>query len=125
MQIEFQLWQKRIIRMWLVILLPAGFILGYQAYTSHQTSLIMQTEGDDALYGTFAGSDTEKDSVKILSLNPDYPQEAKAAFQLRDKYRNNRNMYAIISLILLSFPAIIWTLAKTYRFIMCGPDKVK
>jgi hypothetical protein len=118
-----QLWQKRIIRLWLVIILPVGILSSYQAYTSHKASFEMQELGEQYISGNNYGWGSDKNSVRVDSLNPEYPKEAKEYFRLRDVYENNRNKYAIASIILLSFPMLTWTLAKIYRFVIYGQEE--
>ena len=109
------LWQKRVIRLWLIIFLPIGVFLSYQTYTSHQTSIEMQGLGDECLYESILPNDTLQ-KVDIF----DYDKEAREYFQLRDKSKRNRNMYAITSFIFICFPLITWMFSKTYRFVMYG-----
>jgi len=113
------LWHKKIIRLWIVILLPLAIISGYGSYSLKEKSMLMEDNAKSYLFSQFEDQ-TDSDTVAVLSKNPDYPNEAKEFFHLRDKYSLESNICSIIAGTLLFFPAIVWVIAKVYHLIMYG-----
>jgi magnesium-transporting ATPase (P-type) len=118
------LWHKKIIRAWIVILIPLAVLFGYGSYLLKEKSMLMEDNAKLSLFYPFVDEKTDSDTVAALSKDPDYPKEATEFFHLRDKYALESNICSIMSGILLFFPALVWIFAKVYHLIMYGTVSV-
>lgn len=109
------LWHKKIIRLWIVILLPLAILSGYGSYSykdkyedTFTNSLVLLLEENELK--------TNGDSVSASSLHA----ERLKVEDLCHKYAVKSNVCQLIAGILFFFPTIVWLIIRVYNLIMYG-----
>lgn len=119
-----QLWKKRIIRLWIVILLPIGIIFSYQTFLQNNDILKIESIGNDEIYQLeFDDSSILRNKIQSFIKNDDDQLAKVKYYELFNKSINERNVFAITSIVLVCFPLISLLLTKIYIFVIYGPEQ--
>jgi hypothetical protein len=110
-------WFKRLLRLWLVVLLPLGAYSTYRTYESHQGIAFWQ---DNAAYWSSA---LQKINAAGGALSPEATDARRLigeAWKARDQLRERRDLLMGISSVLILAPAIVWLTGRVWVWIWRG-----
>jgi len=107
------MWQKRIIRLWLLVILPLAIYVGYQAYDSHLNISFWQDHINKML-------EQKHDLTKSMYTPQELRELIDESVIERDKNVVNKNNFTILSVILFCFPIIVWLIIHANKWIWHG-----
>lgn len=108
------IWHKRLLRLWLILLLPSSIYFAYAAYDNYKSIGLWQdsvNKWHDSLYPA-----TPSKFEPLFSFN-----ERKKLFDdavdVRDEKIRNSERYFIISIVLFCLPIILWVLSYSAKWV--------
>jgi hypothetical protein len=104
-----ELWRSRMIRLWLVVLLPISILLGYQAYRLNDS---IHNTGSAYYLGSYE-MPAKSDPVYVNADSDHFKEQ-------NDEKIDSRDNRAAIALMLGCFPLIVLVAIKAYLFVMHG-----
>jgi len=106
---------SRLIRLWLVVLIPIGLFLGFNAYSLNNK---LQFGNGISYYELMGGY---RFPVKSGITEEDYGREYyQENYKYSDDIVDKRNPCLVGSFVLLLFPLLLKLICTMYRFVMFG-----
>jgi len=112
-------WGKRIVRVWIVLLLPIAAICGYLAFDHHAIS-ISEKQKEQELYKELNNFD-ESGHAEIVGGKAYLKSRANLANSNSWRNRDDRDHYLALSFVILIAPAIFLFLYSVVMWMWLGP----
>ena len=109
-----RVWYQRVIRFWLLVLLPIAIYCAYEAYKSHTLIGAFQSLADDWLE---TAQRHEREGTRGTF---DARAEWRSASEGRNRNIDNRKFYIVSSALLLPLPLFVWVSAIALKWIWRG-----
>jgi uncharacterized membrane protein len=112
------IWQRRIIRLWLVALLPIALIFGYFCNSSHQESVFWQEQVSHWHKVVYRNEPSGLEATKS-----ELQQLFDDSVQSRNENLKKRKYFGIAFLVLIFFPVLTWLFGRIGKWVWSVESK--